>query len=191
MTSPKLFSQMITSGFAFFLGAHSLLPQDQSAIDSISTRIIINSYGVAGATEEAIRHSLRSRGPADSAGISRDAYTAWKLRWRWSTPHNGMVDLNSARIAVEVEMFVPRAEITSARWSEYHLNLLRHEFNHVNHAIAGAYQLLNEYRRVGSQGLVPLAEAQRISDAAVEKIRMADRSYDSDTDHGRSEGVRW
>ncbi len=192
MRSPKLFTQMMTSGIAFAILASQWQPEIRTGRRAeCSARVEIENYEVSGRNDEEIRALLRAAGPRDARGQARDGYTKWRLRWLWKTSASKFVDADTVRVRLDARITIPRCAQCGARWNEFRLRLIRHELRHLEYALNGARQLADDLDTAASSAPLSGSAAQALGDRAVNKIRAADRAYDQSTDHGRSEGIRW
>jgi predicted secreted Zn-dependent protease len=144
-------------------------------------------YAVSGATADEIRAQLNARGPS-----GYDAYTRWHIRWQW--PGYGTADcrLQDAEVAYEITVTFPRwtpvAEATpelAAKWNAYLYALALHENGHVANVVAHYPTVVAAIKR--STCLTAEAAAQAI----LQQMRDFDVQYDTNTDHGRTQGARF
>ncbi len=158
--------------------------------------IRISYYEIEGNTIEELRQALLTRGPIDEKGVRRFAYTRWFISWRW--PHlDGAAVLSRATAAYKIDIFVPqwnepRGASTEVRmrWSSFIAALLAHEKNHVEfarHNFAHIAELIQQ--AATSNPKLSEDQAEQIAQRELSRIRMLDWSYDTDTNHGKLEGV--
>ena len=189
-----LLSQLAATGIAFLIAisGHQPTPAPQVMVDY---RLVIRPFLIEGSSVDEIRHQLRSKGPRDARQQARDAYTKWRLSWSWGLLEGRYVNPIKVRVESRVELFVPYIQTDdrdlAARWQGYSLALLQHEFSHLTYAIHGADILKSALELELGSGPVSIARAHQIADSVVEDIRERDSHYDSSTNHGATEGVRW
>ena len=131
--------------------------------------------------------------PSDPAGDPFDAVTQWRYDARWRNTREGVCDPATVEVTLRLTITLP--ELTSrdelsprdqADWDRYLTALAAHERNHLRIALAGAEQMRTSMRGAPDCAAMQAARA-RIGDA----IRDANRTYDADTRHGATEGVRY
>jgi predicted secreted Zn-dependent protease len=160
--------------------------------------ITLDQSSVAGSSAKEIRAELDRLGPKDLNGAPRDAFTEWKISWRWPTGEKGP-DFSRTQVDRKIRITVPRwegapddAAALRTQWNEYLVALLQHERTHVA-------LVENRYQEVATKiseayvanSALTVAEAHRIAGEVLAKIRAADREYDQKTKHGKLEGVRF
>jgi|LakMenEpi03Aug12_release.lakeMendotaPanAssembly.Ray.scaffolds.fasta_scaffold14428_4 predicted secreted Zn-dependent protease len=154
-------------------------------------------YEVDGETFADIKESIRSRGPVDERGKRRYARTDWKVDWRWERDDNGVIRPGSVKVLCKAVLTLPQLNSTTNlspaeadRWRAYQQLLLRHELNHVRHVEAIATEIPRRIKqRQERYGKVSAKSAQRVAKSVLQDIRELDRSYDSYTVHGATEGI--
>lgn len=190
----RCLSQFLITAAALTLTAVLNQPEKNEPM-LVPTRLKVQSYRVRGASKRAIRHALRSQGPTDERGISRDAYTSWKIRWNWPRSAAETVDPELIAVSLEADIVIPRASrhfaATNEVWQRYQRSLVSHELRHFRFAVAASQRLASRYHAAADDGPLPIALIHRIAKEEVARARMEDRHYDMATDHGRSEGIRW
>jgi len=172
------------------------LPAD--AVDVIRDN---QTYTVQGDNAEEIRASLDRQGPIDpSSGRRFDAYTRWYLEWHFDS-QNSWQGCEIARVwtQIRVTTVMPRHGSPSAlpephrqEWTRYLQRLTFHEEGHVRIPSDAAREIetaLNHLRRPDCASLE--REATRLGNEALQRARATERSYDAQTDHGRSQGARF
>jgi predicted secreted Zn-dependent protease len=151
---------------------------------------------VSGESSQQIFDALRASGPRDSKLISRDAYTYWHLSWKWGTTEEEIIDLNNVSILLTVKILIPELHTNqkslALQWQAYESPLIRHEMRHHSFAVEGA-QILKQRlsQEYAAKSVLPVARAREIAEEVLWQIRAKDEEYDLQTDHGKSEGVRW
>jgi predicted secreted Zn-dependent protease len=160
--------------------------------------VTIDQYSVVGRTAEEVRAELDRLGPKDAEGNPRDAYTEWKVSWRWPATDKG-TDFSNTIIDRRVHITLPRwenrvlaAPEVRSRWNSYLAALVRHEREHVSIVDERAPLIAQEIRSAyESNPQLTVREAHLIAGRVLARIRAADREYDERTRHGHEEGVRF
>ncbi len=158
-------------------------------------------YDVVGNSAEALRAQIEALRPRGEDGGRYDAYTRWKLEWRYLYREQGDgCRRTSFRTHLTTTIHLPRWQAPSdaqpelvQRWDDYVAALDRHEHRHEALAIEAAEAV---ERRVGAIEQAAdcktlEAEVNAAGEAVIEDYKARQRAYDVETGHGRSEGVRF
>lgn len=159
------------------------------------------TYVVEGGSAEEIRASLDRLGPFDSAtGRRFDAHTRWSLEWRFDT-RDSWQGCEIARVwtQLRVTMLLPSHRSQSTlpeplrqEWARYLQRLGAHEEGHVRIPSDAARDIEHALDRLQRPDCASLErEANRIGNEFLQRARGTERSYDVQTDHGRSQGARF
>jgi predicted secreted Zn-dependent protease len=171
----------------------------------LSESVTRRTYEVEGLTDTAIRASLDALGPSldsprASGGSSRfDAVTQWSLHWSFRYERgSGFCALGGADLVLEVGVTLPAHEQPdllspdlAARWQAFVAALEAHEMGHVERQRAIAADLAAALAAsppapdCGALGRVLNA----LGEDHLERIRVADASYDAASGHGMVEGA--
>jgi predicted secreted Zn-dependent protease len=149
-------------------------------------------YLVEGTTEAAIRSSMLQRGPKDEHGNARFAYASWKVKWEWPKGP----DVLRTKLSCSASITLPRhaapdtlpPEVRS-QWEALVGRITNHELNHVKHMEERAPDILSRLHRVAATKNLTSEEANEIAQQVLLEIQEADRRYDRETEHGKSEGA--
>ncbi len=170
--------------------------EDYSEITEFASNVRIEYFYLESPTLAALIEELREKGPNDLQGKSRDAFTYWRISWRWPEDLAGWLELRcklQARVTLPRwnPVRVPRPDEIE-RWRDFTKLLSRHEANHLRNVVKGYDQPCAAMRELAQKlGVAPTKEAaQQLADLKLEELRQFDRQYDITTDHGRTEGVR-
>lgn len=167
--------------------------------------IVINreSYKVSGSSLAELRESMLERGPRDKRGIPRFANTEWNVDWRWQRNGDGSVKIDTLAVVCSASILMPQLDTSAisnrktaateefnSRWHRFLARLERHELNHLKHVQYRA-PLISARLKAAHQkhGALSPARANAIAAEVVREIHQLDRQYDSETLHGKSEGV--
>jgi predicted secreted Zn-dependent protease len=154
-------------------------------------------YPVAGTTSEELKRSLVEKGPRDETGAARFAYTEWKVQWKWKRMDDGSINPESVQVNCEASILLPQAETIEAlspelkaAWNGFVERTRRHELNHVRHVEQMAPQIVTKVQVAAQRfGKLQSKRAESIIGEVIADIKARDRSYDAQTDHGRTEGA--
>lgn len=158
-------------------------------------------YDVVGDSAQVLRAQIDALRPRGEDGGRYDAYTLWKLEWRYLyREHRDGCRRASLRTYLATTIHLPRwqappdaAAALVQRWEAYVAALDRHERRHEAIAIEAAEAL---ERRVGAIDRAAdcktlEAEVNAAGEAVIQDYKARQRAYDVETGHGRSEGVRF
>jgi len=159
------------------------------------------TYLVRGDNAEEIRASLNHLGPTDPAsGRHFDAYTRWFLDWRFDS-HGSFNACEITRVwtTLRVTMLLPRHGSPSSlpedlrkEWTAYLQRLSLHEEGHVRIPSDAAREIETALDRLRRPDCARLEqEANRIGHEILRRAQATERTYDIQTDHGRSQGARF
>lgn len=154
-------------------------------------------YDVRGNSPEEVRAALLEHGPKDDLGKRRFAYAEWSIHWNWKLDKDRNVDLSTVTISCEGSLvlprFVPAADTSPelrSEWTRYFDRLMRHEEQHLAHPEQNAFLIIEKLKAAKAKdGELPLKRAQKIVQNVIYQIREMDRTYDLETNHGKSEGI--
>lgn len=159
----------------------------------------VSRYLVTGATATAIREQLDQKGPVDWDGKRGDAYTHWKVVWRWQKSSDGQPTFESPLIQTSIRVTLPKWEPSPnthrqliESWHEFMRALIAHEILHAQNANQIRDEILEKLgKRLKASPALGLSEANSIAKAAIDSARAWDRDLDHRTKHGRTQGVRF
>jgi predicted secreted Zn-dependent protease len=170
------------------------------ALVSLNENVVTRTYPVGGTTAAEVRAGLNRGGPySNDAGRRYDGATTWDLRWSFRYARQpdacslaaATLDLNVVVVLPELTQPEALAAETLSRWQAYRDALDAHEQGHVGRSRAGAEALAQVYRDMGAFASCRELAAQLTAagEAVLIEIRAADRLYDIETEHGRSQGA--
>ena len=154
-------------------------------------------YDVQGHSETELVAALRERGPKDSQGHQRFAFTDWTIEWKWQRAPDQSVESGSltleCKATIQLPRFVPNISTPVAlirAWNDFVERTRTHELSHVAHVELAAprikQRLLDAERTAGR---LSTTRARAIIERAIAEIREMDSEYDARTNHGLTEGT--
>jgi len=153
--------------------------------------VTIKLFELVGTSLDQLQRELRQKGPRDRAGVSRDAFFGWHVKWRWPVD-GGRPRFQKTSVTYSAELIFPCAPHLEApsdkeRWHAFTTALSWHEMKHLRNLLVG----VEELRRAFQERAAPLTtqQANELGQSHLQRIREADISLDEATDHGRREGV--
>lgn len=172
-------------------------PHASLAAEECPTTFTYSTYEVSGDSLEALRVSMRERGPVDENGVRRYASTEWKVRWQWERDEKGRVFPESVTLKCDVVIMLPRlsessgaSEQTKTSWNDLIAKIKEHELQHARHIQTTAPRIQKRIRAQHKRdGFVSVEAANKIAQKVVQEARDLDRTYDSETEHGKREGI--
>ena len=158
-------------------------------------------YNVSGRSAAELRASLNTVRPATSDGVHHDGLTTWKIHWRYrTTAARDRCDVTSFNATEEIVETIPKwtnetgaPPALVAQWRTFIAALVAHEGGHV----AIATEALEAIRRAGRgfRSQSNCADLGRLIDETENSLlvqyKEKDKKYDADTQHGRTQGVRF
>jgi predicted secreted Zn-dependent protease len=160
----------------------------------------VEYFDIHGATARELRADLTRLGPVGETGIPGDAYTEYRIAWRFSMRFkNGVCRAEDVVVDLDVTMRLPRwsppagvAAQLIETWDRFNEVLREHEDGHHEIAIAAAREVRHKLR---ARARAASCEAlkNKLNTAAGEvlgKYRNRQRDYDRETDFGRAQGAR-
>ena len=190
---------IITSSVSPHTPHSSLLEANQSGVDVMkcTKSVRYHFFDVTGSTKEEVRQSILEKGPTDKDGKIRYAYASWKLEWDWPKSIAGGHDFEGVSVRCSADIFLPRyrplADTSPELVKEIDEKLgevRAHELRHVQHAVAGAFQIRDKVVDAARRGtLKNERDANRIAFSVLNRIRQFDTNYDQMTEFGKREGI--
>ncbi|MFA6113473.1 MAG: DUF922 domain-containing protein [Sphingomonas sp.] len=167
------------------------LAGNAAAVDPFAgaPNVVFDYYPVTGRDVRSIRASIAERRPTDDRGKRFAAVTNWHISWHWDGDGQGGCRLATTRTDFSASVRMPRLEpdqvpaAVVADWRRYDAALARHEAGHVRIA----YQHLGDVEAAIRNATC--ATADSAGHAALDRIRQANRDYDSETRHGELQGA--
>lgn len=158
-------------------------------------------YDVVGDSAETLRAQIEALRPRGEDGGRYDAYTRWKLEWRYLyREQRDGCRRASFRTYLTTTIHLPRWQAPPGvapdlvqRWEAYVAALDRHERHHEALAIEAAEAVEREVGTIEHAADCKTLEAEvnAAGEAVVEDYKARQRAYDIETGHGRTEGVRF
>lgn len=143
----------------------------------------VRYYTVEGNSAAALRESLNRRHPG------WDGYTHWNIHWDAA---DGDCSQDPAESGMSITVDLPRwdppadaAPELRQHWERYSQALTLHEAGHVQLAREGYARLQTALKQADCRS------ADQAANDVLQEMRAADIRYDSDTDHGATQGARF
>jgi predicted secreted Zn-dependent protease len=161
----------------------------------------VTRYNITGSSAQELREAMNRARPTGADGRPHDGLTVWHLRWQFtSTSRNGLCAVSSYEIRLDVETTLPNwvnereapAELV-ARWRNFMTALEAHEAGHKVIAGQAAAAVRDAIVSLGPQLGCDLLreELNRAANKVLDQHRQRNVQYDTDTDHGRTQGARF
>ena len=157
----------------------------------------IEYFAIRGATAQELRADLKRVGPVGETGIRGDAYTEYRIAWKFSMNFkDGSCRARDADVDLDVTMLLPRWEQPPEvppelvqTWNRFSAVLREHEDGHHHIAVAAAKEVR---RRLGKRTRAASCEALKVKlDDTVKTVlgeyRKKQADFDADTDFGRKQ----
>lgn len=157
-------------------------------------------FDVHGSTARELRAEMNRIGPVADNGVRGDAYTRWRIDWRFDLTQRGPECIASNfEIDLAVTMTLPRwvappgasADLV-ALWDRYSAAMRLHEDGHHRIALAAAYEVKRRLEAESREKSCKALENKLNSaaDAVLDEYRARQAEYDRATDSGRTQGTR-
>lgn len=157
----------------------------------------VTYYDVHGTTARELVAEMRRLGPKTETGASFFGETHSPLRWDWKTRHDGPnCTVNDVNVYVRSEITLPRWTPPSdappalvEQWKQFLTALETHEIGHKDISGRAARDVLTAIRRLNTSCVSFSAEAKRVTDGIVTRLRVEQAEYDAQTRHGATQGA--
>jgi predicted secreted Zn-dependent protease len=156
----------------------------------------VESFDIHGITARQLRDDLTRRGPVGETGIPGDAYTEYRIAWRFSMRMNeGICRVENVVVDLDVTMQLPRWNPPAGvspplidTWKRFSKVLREHEDGHHRLAIAAAQEVR---RKLQGRVRAPSCERLKVklnerANDVLREYRERQHQYDLDTDYGRA-----
>lgn len=154
-------------------------------------------YRIYGDTVQDLRQAITSC-PLRKAAGEFHAYTSYQLSWSYtSTVTNGRCYLQKAKVGLHISQYLPTftaggsaPALTTTIWENYAHNLYVHEAGHVAIDREYAGKLLVALQKTPATDCAALDDhILTIADIYTTMLTAANELYDSQTDHGATQGA--
>ena len=157
----------------------------------------IEYFTIRGSTASDLRADLKRLGPVGETGIRGDAYTEYRIAWKFSMNFkDGSCRARDAGVDLDVRMLLPRweqsPEVPSElvqTWDRFSAVLREHEDGHHRIAVAAAKEVR---RKLGKRTRAASCEALKVKlddtvNTVLREYRKKQADFDADTDFGRKQ----
>jgi predicted secreted Zn-dependent protease len=157
----------------------------------------VTYYDVHGATARELVAQMRQLGPKTETGASFFGETQSPMRWQWSTRSNGQsCTANGVSVYIRSEITLPRwmpppdaPPALVEQWKQFLAALETHEIGHKDISARAARDVLTAVRRLDTMCSSFSAEAKRVTDGIVARLKVEQTTYDAQTRHGATQGA--
>jgi len=165
----------------------------------VALTVTLETYEVSGETALELAEQMTEKGPRGSEGEAFDAYTTWWFTW----PHDSVeTDEGCTAEGVGVtlkliyEMPLAAADQTwdaalTRKWRKFTSALWSHELGHGDLALTQAEELQTQLEALPAAADCNALRAtvDELGDQAMDAHNAAQRAYDDETSHGRTQGA--
>ena len=156
-------------------------------------------FDVHGSSARELRADLGRLGPVADNGVRGDAYTHWRIAWKFDLTERGPDCIaGNFRVDLTVTMTLPRwlppndapADLV-ALWDQYSTALRFHEDGHYRIALATAQEVTRRLKAESRGKACNTLENKLNStaNAVLDEYRTRQSDYDRETDSGRAQGT--
>ena len=170
-----------------------------SAAQAHADSFRVQTFDIHGRTARELRADLSRLGPVGETGIRGDAYTEYRIAWKFSMRmKEGVCRADIVTVDLDVTMQLPRwdppAGVSSElidTWNRFSKSLREHEDGHHRLAIAAADEVRRRLRaRARTHDCGELrARLDERANRVLHEYRERQYQYDLDTDYGRARGT--
>lgn len=158
-------------------------------------------YSISGNSESQLRDEMNKNRLTCEDAVTFDACTDWYIKWSYPRKIvDGKCYTGSVTISVDVKFTYPQWNVNNEvssdlkdKWAKFVDALKLHENRHKEHAVNGGKQIreiLNSLQGYSTCQELDNVVNQKGQDM-LSKIRENDRAYDSQTNHGETEGAKF
>jgi predicted secreted Zn-dependent protease len=174
-----------------------------SASQPLQVKRDVQYYDIEGRTASELRQVLNRVGPIDPKGDGKryDGYTSWNVSWTYDYQQSQAgCALTRFDVKLDVAMKMPRwkdeakgAPDLVAHWKRYMNSLGTHEGGHETIGRETAQSLWDRGNGMKPRPTCAALESaiKTETDAVMDAAHTRESKYDSDTDHGRTQGARF
>ena len=160
----------------------------------------VEYFDVSGSSAQELRADLSRLGPVADNGVRGDAYTRWRIAWKFDLTERGKVCIaGNFSVDLTVTMILPRwtppagasADLVGL-WDRYSTALRYHEDGHHRIATAAADEVMRRLQAAArGEGCKALEnKLKTLVDEVLAEYRVRQADYDRETDSGRAQGTR-
>jgi len=160
----------------------------------------VEYFDVSGSSAQELRADLSRLGPVADNGVRGDAYTRWRIAWKFDLTERGKVCIaGNFSVDLTVTMILPRwtppagasADLVGL-WDRYSTALRYHEDGHHRIATAAADEVMRRLQAAArGEGCKALENRLKtLVDEVLVEYRVRQAEYDRETDSGRAQGTR-
>jgi predicted secreted Zn-dependent protease len=156
-------------------------------------------YKVNGYTPDQVRTQINQCRPTVGATSPYDAGVYWWINYSYlyDTDSNGKCYLRNVAVGLHINSYLPEWQPSaydisglSAKWQNYIASLKTHEQGHKDLDIQYAEQILNGLKNLPHSSCSTIVKtANKFADDKIAALKAANSSYDSQTNHGATQGA--
>ena len=155
-------------------------------------------YFVNGSSLSQIRAALSVCAPEVDGSTGFLAYTDYAVNWSYGVTRlpSGVCTITNPKVGMHVAQILPalagkhNGDAVEAAWNQFSTNLTTHESGHVAYDTQYAKQLLQDITNMPATDCGKIAElTNAVIRQDLAELSIANENYDSDTNHGDSQGA--
>ena len=155
------------------------------------------SYSVSDDGEQTLLAALNAASPIRQDGHTFHAYTKWNVKWQfwWNSGADGACTISTVKTTATGTITLPELISTDsamlAKFAEYSAALRVHESGHFKFATDAAHEIEQKIQSLPTmENCAALElEANRVGYEILETFKVSEKTYDRDTEHGKSQGA--
>ena len=175
---------------------------DTPAVAGVTVTQAVETYPVAAATSRQLLDGMNAQARVDPvSGKPAYGYTYTHLRWSYATvTRDGTrCAIDKVDVGLDVRISLPDWQPVGTppaalreRWRAFHAALTAHELQHRAFGMQAARGIREAIEGIPAGACAGIdAEVTRRTGRVMQQLADANRGYDIETDHGRTEGAVW
>lgn len=181
------------------LAAHAI---ETPVVEGVAVTQRIDTYVVTGITSRRLLEEMDAVARAEpETGARTYGRTDYAIKWSYTSRSRpgGRCAVDQAQVKLEIGIRLPEwqpasepREALQAQWQAFHDALTGHELRHRELAMRAARQMRDMLSVLVAPTCEALeGEASRQASVIMAQAEQANRAYDRETEHGRTEGAWW
>lgn len=157
-------------------------------------------YQIYGNDAATLRKQIRQCAPKSESGTTEfAAITSYQLTWQYNLMNtdNGLCKVGHAKVGIHVSQVLPLWQPSTEaqaglapKWQAFMGSLTTHENGHRDYDVQYAQMLLDDLIALPATPCAQLAQTvKHLTDSDVATLNQANDNYDSNTNHGATQGA--
>jgi predicted secreted Zn-dependent protease len=174
---------------------------DAPIVEGVAVTQTMETYTVSGVTSRSLLRELDANARvSETSGAktygSASVYVNWSYNYREQA---SSCRIDKAKVSLDITLRMPQwqperepSQALKAQWQVFHDALTLHELRHRAFGVDAARKIKVALDALSAPSCDALnAEVDRRTGQVMENLSQANRMYDAETSHGRTEGAWW